>query len=100
MTVTVNIPVEPEQERVEVWDTPRMMLVGLRVHDMPVAGEIEEVRVTVPVNPLTGATVIVEVPPEAPVTLVGFAVTVKSIVVTVTAAEWTSPPLFPVIVTL
>ncbi len=98
--VIVKVPVEPEQERVEVWDEPRVMLVGFREHDMPVVGETERVRVTVPVNPLTGATVMVEAPPDGPTILVGFAVTVKSIIVTINVAEWTSPPLFPVTVTL
>lgn len=37
------------------------MLAGVSVQVRPVAGEIEDVKVTVPVNPLTGATVIVEV---------------------------------------
>jgi hypothetical protein len=54
------------------------MLVGLRVAVSPADGFA--VRVTVPVNPLTGATVIVTVV-EAPaliVTLVGLALIVKS----------------------
>ena len=52
------------------------MLVGLREQVKP-AGETEDVKATVPVNPLTGATVIVEVPvaPAKTVTLVGLAVT-------------------------
>ncbi len=68
----------------------------------PVAGEIVVVNATVPVNPLTGATVIVEVTavPEFVDTLVGLAVTVKSITVTVTVAEWDSAPLVPVTVTV
>ncbi len=58
------------------------MLVGLKVHVSP-AGETDEVSATVPVNPLTGATVIVEVPaiPALTVTLVGDAATVKSVTV-------------------
>ncbi len=58
------------------------MLVGLRVHVKP-AGETALVSATVPVNPLTGATVTVEVPatPALTVTLVGDAVTVKSLTV-------------------
>jgi hypothetical protein len=65
------------------------MLAGVRVQVKPVAGAIEDVRATVPVNPLTGATVIVEVPavPASTVTLVGEAATVKSSTVTVTVAE-------------
>jgi hypothetical protein len=56
------------------------MLAGVRVHVNPVEGEIELVRVTVPVNPLIGATVIVEVVavPAVVVTDVGLAVTEKS----------------------
>ena len=66
------------------------------------AGETTEVRATVPVNPLTGVTVIVEVavPPELAAMLVGLAVTVKSVTVTVTVAEWESVPLVPVTVTV
>jgi hypothetical protein len=58
------------------------MLVGVRVQVRP-AGETAEVRATVPVNPLTGATVIVEVAavPAVVVTDVGLAVTVKSVTV-------------------
>ena len=64
------------------------MLVGDRVQVRP-AGETVDVRATVPVNPLTGATVIVDVAvaPTTAVTLVGLAVTVKSVTVTVTVAE-------------
>lgn len=53
------------------------------------AGETAEVSATVPVNPWTGATVIVEVAaaPATAVTLVGLAATVKSVTVTVTVAE-------------
>ena len=63
------------------------MLVGLKVHVSP-AGKTDEVSATVPVNPLTGATVMVEVAatPDVVVTLVGLAVTVKSVTVYVTVA--------------
>ncbi len=63
------------------------MLVGESVQVRP-AGEIEEVRATVPVNPLTGATVIVEVAATPTLTLavVGLAVTEKSVTATVTVA--------------
>jgi len=52
-------------------------------------GVTEEVRATVPVNPFTGATVIVEVAatPALAATLVGLAVTLKSVMLTVTVAE-------------
>jgi len=61
----------------------------VRVHVNPVAGAIELVRATVPVNPFTGATVIVEAAavPAVVVTAVGDAATVKSRTVTVTVAE-------------
>ena len=64
------------------------MLVGLNVQVRP-AGETDEVRATVPVNPLTGATVMVELAavPAGVVTAMGLAVTVKSFTVTVTMAE-------------
>jgi hypothetical protein len=63
-------------------------LVGVRVQVNPVDGDMEEVSATVPVNPLTGATVIVEVAavPAVVVTAVGAAVTVKSVTVTITVA--------------
>jgi hypothetical protein len=56
------------------------MLLGVRVHVRP-AGETEDVRATVPRNPFTGATVIVDVAavPAVVVTEVGLAVTVKSV---------------------
>jgi hypothetical protein len=55
------------------------MLEGVRVHVRP-AGDTVLVRVTVPVNPFTGATVMVEVAatPTFTLALVGLAVTVKS----------------------
>ncbi len=71
------VPADPLQESVEVWDAPRTMLVLLKLQASP-AGETVVARVTVPVNPFTGATVIVDVavaPASAP-TLVGLAVTV------------------------
>ena len=65
------------------------------------AGETDEVSDTVPVNPWTGATVMVEVAAAlaSAVTLVGLAVTVKSLTVTVTVAECVSDPLVPVTIT-
>ncbi len=55
------------------------MLVGERVHVRP-AGETVDVRVTVPVKPFSGATVIVEIAaiPTLTEALVGLAVTLKS----------------------
>jgi len=74
-------------DNAEVWDAPRTMLAGVRVQVRP-AGETEEVRATVPVNPLTGAIVIVEVAatPTFTLAVVGLAVTVKSCTVKVTVA--------------
>jgi hypothetical protein len=79
----VNVTAVPEEhERVEVCEAPRTILAGVRVHVRP-AGETELVRATVPVNPLRGATVIVEVAavPAVVVTEVGLAVTEKSVIV-------------------
>ncbi len=69
------------------------------MQDSP-AGEIVEVRATVPAKPLTGATVMVELnaAPANPETLVGLVTIVKFITVTVTVAEWESVPLVPVTV--
>lgn len=78
VTVTVKIPALPLlQLRVEVPEP--VTLVGLRVQARP-AGETAAVSETVPVKPLTGAIVIVEVPvaPAFTVTLFGDAVIVKS----------------------
>ncbi len=77
------------------------MLLGVRVHVRP-AGATEEVKVTVPVKPWRGATVIVEVAavPAVVVTLVGLAVTEKSRTVNVTVALWLVLPLVPVTVTV
>lgn len=90
-----------EHDRVDVWDAPRTMLAGVRVQVKP-AGETAEVSATVPVNPLTGATVIVDVAavPTVVVTAVGLAATVKSVTVTVTVAAWVRLPLVPVTVTV
>jgi hypothetical protein len=63
------------------------MLVRLREQVSP-AGETALVKATVPVKPLIGATVIVEVAavPAVVVTAVGLAVTEKFVTVTVTVA--------------
>jgi hypothetical protein len=65
-------------ERVELPDPPEMV-VWLRVHTRFVEFVVTA-RATVPTNPLTGATVIVELPaePALSVTIVGFAFRVKS----------------------
>jgi hypothetical protein len=68
------------------------------------AGETDEVRVTVPVKPLIGATVMVEVPdaPATIVTVVGLALTEKSATATlkVTVALCDKVPLVPMTVTV
>ncbi len=70
------------QDRVEPWLAPRTMLDGARVHVNP-AGLTLDVSATVPVNPFTGATVIVEVAavPALTAKAVGLAVTEKSVTV-------------------
>jgi hypothetical protein len=67
-------------DKFEVWEVPKVRLVGLREHARPVLGEIDEVRVIVPVNPFVGAIMMVEaaVAPAYAVRPVGLAVTVKS----------------------
>jgi hypothetical protein len=104
VTVTVKVPLTVElQDRVEVPDPP-VTLVGVRVQVKPpvTTGSMLAVRATVPVKPLTGAIVIVEVPAWLTLTgtLVGLAVMVKSVTVTVTVAAWDSVPLVPVTVTV
>jgi hypothetical protein len=81
VTVTVYVPAEPEHERVEVPELPRETLGGERLQVSPVVAETVADRLTVPVNPFTGVTVIVEVPlePATKFTSVGLAATVKSL---------------------
>jgi len=64
------------------------MLEGVRVQVNPIEGDMEEVSATVPVKLFTGATVIVEVAavPALTATVVGLAVTLKSVMLTVTVA--------------
>ncbi len=64
-----------------------MILVVLRVAVQPEGAPVAA-KVTVPVKPLTGATVMVEVAEEPALKLmeVGLAVTVKSVTVTATVA--------------
>ena len=61
-------------------DVPRMTLVGLRVQVNPEEGDTDDVRLTVPANPLIDVTLI-DVMPAVPAlicTMVGVAVTEKS----------------------
>jgi len=79
--------VAEEHDSAEVWEAPKTMLLGVRVHVKP-AGDTELASATVPVNPLTGATVIVEDAAvlTVVVTAVGLAATVKSWTAKVTVA--------------
>ena len=54
-------------------DVPRVTLVGVREQLMPVVGVVEETRLTVPVNPLIGLMLTVDVPvvPALTVTVEG-----------------------------
>jgi hypothetical protein len=89
---------EPVHDRAEVPDPPAIEVAD-RVQDRFVELVVTP-RITVPAKPLTGATVIVEVPPTPvlTVTLEALAVTVKFWTWNVTVAEWDSVPLVPVIV--
>ena len=64
-------------ERVEVCEVPKARLVGLSEHARP-DGITDEPKVTVPVKPLTGATVVVDWAddPALAEVVVGLAVTV------------------------
>jgi hypothetical protein len=76
---------------------PPVILVVVRVHDKLVEFVVTA-RVTVPPNPFTGATVIVDVAatPVFTVTLFRLAETVKSWTLKVRVAEWDSEALVPV----
>lgn len=88
----------PVQDRVDEPDPPTID-VDVRVQDRLVE-LVAAAMVTVPANPFTGATMVVEVPaiPEFKVTLVGLAVTVKSWTWNTTFAVWLKVPLVPVTV--
>ena len=75
------------QDRADVPDVPSTMLVGVSVHVRPLGVTLDD-KATVPVNPLRLVMVIVEVAAAfaGAVALVGLAVTVKSLIVTVTVA--------------
>ena len=74
MTWTVYCPALPVHESVEVCEAPRTILAGVRVQERP-TGLAKAVRATVPVNPLVGETVTVEVPgaPASALTCEGLA---------------------------
>jgi len=79
VTVAAKVPaVEELQDRVDDPEPP-LMVVEERAHDRLAELVVME-RLTVPVKPFTGDTVIIEVPavPWVTVTVVGFAAIVKS----------------------
>lgn len=103
-----NVPLEPVIVRVYVAAIVELQatvavpefvtLVGVIAPQVKLAGTVS-VRLTVPVNPLTAATVIVEVAEVPTVTEAGeVAETVKSVTVKVAVVLWDSVPLAPVIV--
>ena len=73
------MPVDPLHESVEVPEPPLIVFVD-REHVRPMVGETLEARLTEPVKPLSGASVMVDVPvaPATILTLVGLAETEKS----------------------
>ena len=91
-------------DSVDVPEAPSVTLAGLNTHESPDVGDTVEDRLMIPVNPPTEETVIVEFPVALArtVTLVGFAVTVKSFAATtlyVTMIEWDRLALVPVTIT-
>ncbi len=58
-------------------DAPRVIVVGTSEQEAPLLGVTVDVRETIPLNPFSGATVIVDVTlvPAGTLTLVGLAVT-------------------------
>jgi len=79
----------------------RVTLVGVSVHVKP-AGVTADVKATVPANPFTPATEMVEAAafPATTVALVGLAVRVKFVTMTVTVAVLDCPLFVPVTVTV
>ncbi len=100
VTVTVNVPLaEAKHDRVDVPDVVR--LEELRLHVIPVEGDVDSDRETVPESPLRKVTVTVEVPedPVATEAVVGLTVREKSSMLMVTAAVWIVEPAAAVTVT-
>ncbi len=89
VTVTVKVAeLEQLTVNVDIPDVPRVTLVGLSVAAQPTGAPVAA-RETIPVNPLTDATVVVEVAdePAKKARDVGLVVTVKPLTVTATVAE-------------
>src|SRR4029077_5059912 len=97
MVTTYVAAIVELQDRVAV---PELVtLVGVIAPQVRLAGTVS-VNETVPVNPLTAATVIVEVAETPALTAAGeVAEIVKSVTVKVAVVEWDRVPLVPVIVT-
>jgi len=91
-TVTVYDPSEPEHDRDDVAEVPRVTLAGFREHDNPVDGETAEARLTVPAKPPMLVTVIADVAglPGPTSTEVGDAEILKSGTCTWIVTEWVS----------
>jgi hypothetical protein len=75
--LTVKTPADPEQDKVDVWDAPRTMAVGL-IEQVKPGGETSALRLIVPVKPFRGATVMVDCAPPLALTDVGLAERLKS----------------------
>lgn len=88
------MPAESLQDRVELAEAPSVTLVWLKKQASP-DGVIDCVKVTVPANPFTLVTVMVEMPvsPALTVKTLGVAEIVKSRTLTVTVVQWISAPL-------
>ena len=80
VTVIVNVLAIPLHDRVVVPEVPRLIEVAENEQLNPDDGEVEFVRATVPVKPLTDVTLIVELPtaPAKTIILDGLALTMKS----------------------
>ncbi len=100
--VTVKVPgAVEEHDRVAMLEVARVTVAGVTMQAIP-AGETADTILTVPANPFTPFTVIVEVAvaPTLIVKVVGLDTTLKSCRLTVTVAECERDPLVPVTVTL
>ncbi len=101
-TVTMKTPPDGEvHDKVELFEAPSVTLFLVKEQRI-LEEEPKKDKFTVPVNPLTLARLIIELPtaPAFTVTAVGLAERVKSWTMKVAIARWDSPLLDPVIVTL
>jgi len=99
VTATEYAPAVPPQDNDDV--VAPLMVVGLSVHERPETGE-ERLRLTVPVHPLRGTALIVEIPgvPTFTPTLSGLGDTAKSWTVMRRVAECVRAARVPVTVTV